>query len=124
MSEHQPDPELDAAVASPMDRRAFVRVASDLVSRCRPSGRTHDVSWPGQVRDISRGGVGLVMRHRFRPGTRLELELRNAAGHFVATLAVRVVHATALIVDDRHGWLLGCAFDKPLEEAEFEALAR
>jgi hypothetical protein len=65
-----------------------------------------------------------VMRHRFRPGTRLELELRNTLGQFVATVAVRVVHATALIVDDQHGWLLGCAFDKPLEEVEFEALTR
>ena len=62
------------------ERRAFVRLASDLLSESRPVGDSHDVSWPGKVRDISRGGVGLVMQHRFRPGTRLDIELRDPTG--------------------------------------------
>jgi hypothetical protein len=33
-----------------------------------------------------------------------------------------VVHATALREAGSHCWLLGCAFDQPLTDAEFQAL--
>jgi hypothetical protein len=119
----QVEPQSQGTRSSFLERRAFVRVPSTLEGRCRLAGRSHDVSWPGQVRDISRGGVGLVCQHRFRPGTQLEIEFRHADGRLLRTIAARVAHATPLFIDGRHAWLLGCAFDRPLDETEFETVA-
>ncbi len=117
MPERNPEP----AHGRP-ERRAFVRLASDLAATCHPSGHSDAVSWPGRVCDLSRGGVGLALRHRFRPGTRLTVELRASTGACLHTVGVVVIHARAVIVDGDHCWLLGCAFDRPLEDEESAAL--
>jgi hypothetical protein len=122
MSARDPAPGPDPSAASHRERRAYVRLASDLAATCRPAGRAQSVSWPGKVRDISLGGVGLLMRHRFRPGTYLAVELRESTGQSLRTVLARVVHATAVSVDGNPCWLLGCAFDEPLSEEEFRAL--
>jgi hypothetical protein len=98
-----------------------VRLASDLTVACRRAGQL-DPGWLGTVRDLSRGGVGLVLRHCFKPGTDLTVELRDAAGALLRTVPVRVVHATAVYVEGSPRWLLGCAFDQPLSEEEWRAL--
>jgi hypothetical protein len=97
-------------------------MASDLAATCRWRGRAPDVGWPGRVRDVSRGGVGLILRHRFRPGTHLTVELRDGVGRPLGTVPVRVVHATAVSADGSACWLLGCAFEESLTEEEFRAL--
>jgi hypothetical protein len=122
MPEREPTTGPAPAASLQAERRAYVRLESDLAASCRPAGRRADVGWPGKVRDISLGGVGLLLRHRFRPGTLLTVELREGTGKVLRTASVRVVHATALLVDGLHCWLLGCAFDRPLGEEEFRAL--
>jgi hypothetical protein len=74
------------------------------------------------VRDISCGGVGLILRHRFRPGTFLAVELRTANGKLLRSLLARVVHVTPVLVEGNPSWLLGCAFDQPLSDDEFQTL--
>ncbi|HYT93822.1 MAG TPA: PilZ domain-containing protein, partial [Gemmataceae bacterium] len=81
------------------------------------------VGWPGRVRDISLGGVGLLLRHRFRPGTILEVELRSNTGALLRAVSVRVVHATAVLMDGNPCWHLGCAFPQPLSDEEFRELS-
>jgi hypothetical protein len=116
--------EPDATCAEPPqnERRAYVRLASDLASTCHLPGGAREVGWPGRVRDISRGGVGLLMRHCFRPGTALEIELRGRSGEVLRTVAARVVHATAVRADGHTCWLLGCALDHVLTDEEFASL--
>jgi hypothetical protein len=111
-----------AATARRAERRAYVRLAVDLTAVCRTAGRLSDIGWPGLVRNISRGGVGLIVRHRFQPGTRLTIDLQAARGEERPALAVLVVHATPASADGAPCWLLGCAFDRPLTEEEFQAL--
>ncbi len=119
--EQAPDGRPSASTAA--ERRAFVRVPSDLDATCRTAGPMRDQGWPGHVRDISRGGLGLLVRHSFRPGSELTVELRERGGGDVRrVLSVRVVHATAVLVEGSYRWLLGCAFDQPLSEEEFQAL--
>jgi hypothetical protein len=48
--------------------------------------------------------------------------LRESAGALLRTVRAHVVHATAILDDGNPCWLLGCAFDRPLTEAEFFAL--
>jgi hypothetical protein len=138
--ETQSSPEPSASVHA--DRRAFVRLASELAVCCRPAERPaervaeraaertsqrtaprpHDVGWPGRVRDISRGGVGLILQHRFRPGTELSIELRENSGKLLRTVGARVAHASAVLVDGSPCWLLGCSFAEPLSDEEWQAL--
>ena len=124
MSERETAPGHDAAASRPAERRAYVRLASSLSAACRPAGRSSlEPGWLGTVRDISRGGVGLVMQHRFQRGTLLTVELRQPGGELVRTVQVRVAHATAIRLGvGRHCWLLGCAFEKPLTDEEFAGL--
>jgi hypothetical protein len=115
-----PDPQA-AAVSQLPERRAFLRLTSDLAATCAAANE-RDVGWPGKIRDISQGGVGLLLRHRFRPGTRLTVELRSHSGAYLRTVRARVVHAKPAVVDGVVCWVLGCAFDQPLSEEELQPL--
>jgi hypothetical protein len=122
MPEHNASPDPEHSVSLCPDRRAFVRLAAELSATCAPAATGHDVGWPGKVRDISRGGVGLLLRHRFRPGTHLEVDLRHISGRPLRIVRVRVVRAAAIVADNHPCWLLGCVFENPLSDQEFEAL--
>jgi hypothetical protein len=122
MSEPETNREHEASASQLGERRVFVRMASDLAVTCRPLGRFRDAGWAGTARDISQGGVGLVMRHRFRPGTALTVEIRGPTGALMSTVRVRVVHASAVVVDGDPCWLVGCAFSQPVSDEEFRAL--
>lgn len=123
MSEREPtagpDTEPSALLA---ERRAFVRMASDLAVTCQQSSRTLEAGWPGTVVNISCGGLGLLLRHRFRPGTDLSIDMRGHEDKPERILNVRVMHATAVLVDGSPLWLLGCAFSEPLTADEWRAL--
>jgi hypothetical protein len=99
-----------------------VRLATDLPVTCRPKGKKIDVGWPGRVRNISQGGIGLLLRHRFEPGTVLTVELRGSGGPLMRAMTLRVLHATAVVDGAMPSWLHGCAFDRPLSSPEFDAL--
>jgi hypothetical protein len=122
MADHKPISSKQPSVSLDRDRRAGVRLPSALAATCGLAGRTREPVWPGMVRDISQGGIGLILQHRFRPGTTLLVELRQSAGAVLRTIRVRVVHATAVLDDGNPCWLLGCAFDHPLDEAELSSL--
>src|SRR5437868_3641479 len=112
----------EPAAALHVERRTYLRLASDLAATCSARAHAHEAGWPGRVQDISQGGVGLIVEHRFRPGTSLAVELRDRTGRLLRTVEARVAHATAVLVDGNPCWLLGCAFDRDLSEEEFAAL--
>lgn len=103
------------------ERRAWVRLPSRATAYCQPSGTGNDLGgwWVGGVRDISPGGVGLVLKERFEPGTMLSIELQSTRAHCCHLLLARVVNA-------RHqaglGWVVGCEFAVPLSEEELRDL--
>ncbi|HEV3258912.1 MAG TPA: PilZ domain-containing protein [Gemmataceae bacterium] len=102
-----------------LERRAFVRFASEAQAVCRHAGAMAGAGWPGKVADISVGGLCLVLRHCFEPGTPLAIELPGARPGRARTLLVRVRHATAQADGT---WLVGCAFAERLSEEELKAL--
>src|SRR3954447_3784289 len=99
-----------ATAATAAERPAFIRLASDLEATCRPANHSQEVGWPGRVGNISRGGLGILILHRLRPGSELAVELRDPSGRPLRTVRVRVVHASAVIDEGNTCWLLGCAF--------------
>jgi hypothetical protein len=66
-------------------------------------------------RDISAEGIGLLLANPTELEAVLHLRLPHAAG---IDRTAMVIHATARY----EGWLVGCAFDRPLDETEIEGL--
>ena len=105
---------------STMERRAWVRIAINFDVTCRPPGGAKDCGWPGRIADVSAGGVGLLMRHRFERGTELLVEIASRAGAFRRTVRARVVHARMVIASGDPRWLVGCSFAEPLSDDELK----
>lgn len=63
------------------------------------------------IRDLSVTGIGLLTDRVVEPGTRLEIQLSNAARRIVKTLSAEVRHVRRAH-DGR--WLFGCLFERLL----------
>src|SRR6266446_2241417 len=100
--------------------RVYERYPSDLATHCQPLAARgeNEMKWQAMVRDISAGGIGLVLQRRFEPRTGLAIELPDA-DNSAFTVFVRVVHATA---QPGGHWLLGCQFVTPLSEERLNIL--
>src|SRR5262249_59779327 len=77
MSERREQDAKEQGAAAAIERRAWVRFSCDMEASCRSAGAMKNAGWPGRIIDISTGGVGLLLKHRFRPGTLLLVELNN-----------------------------------------------
>jgi hypothetical protein len=88
--------------------------------QCQPAAARSDKdqTWQGTIRDMSQGGLGLLLPRRFEPGTVLFVELPGSERR---PLLVRVAHAVRL---PRGTWLLGCAFSSKLSEGELRRWLR
>lgn len=71
------------------------------------------------VRNLSAGGVSLVVRNRVEPGVNLTLDLFNKNRHFDCQVPLRVIHVRDYPGDS---FLVGGAFARPLNDEELRAL--
>jgi hypothetical protein len=57
------------------------RFQCSLQTSCQPIAARgdHDVTWSARVRDISVGGIGLVLGRRFEPGAGLAVDIPASA---------------------------------------------
>src|SRR5215471_12765938 len=101
------------------DRRAWIRMPKDQQVTCQPMADTGTedpaTAWIGTVRDISAGGITVILARHFEPGTSLIVDLSTDSKAPSQPRPVRVTHATA------HGkgyWIIGCAFASPLSQNE------
>jgi hypothetical protein len=91
-----------------IQRRVALRQFSNWQGRCQLlSDRSEHMWWIAQVRDVATLGVGLLLRQRLEPGTRLLVELTSPDGRLIERFHAAVVHVTP----DPDGWLVGCAFE-------------
>jgi len=67
------------------------------------------------VRDLSTGGIGIIVNRRFEPGTLLTVDLEDADHTTQRSLVVRVMRTSQEYPDS---WVHGCAFTYPMSEAE------
>jgi hypothetical protein len=93
------------------ERRAWVRMPKDQRVSChRPMPAAladAETAWMGTIRDISPGGIAVLLSRRVDPGTILNIEVCDKR-------AVRVCHATP----DYGRWIIGCAFAWSLDPQE------
>jgi serine/threonine protein kinase len=109
------------------ERRAFVRhplgvgtFGSIDTAIYGGTGETDEL-WPLVVRDVSAGGIGVLLARRFEMGTELTIELTAGSDSTPRWLAARVVR----IEPECNGhWVHGCAFRHPLSEEELAALVK
>jgi serine/threonine protein kinase len=109
------------------ERRAFVRhplgigtFGSIDTAIYGGTGETDEL-WPLVVRDVSSGGIGVLLARRFEMGTELTIELTAGTDATPRWLAARVVR----IEPECNGhWVHGCAFRHPLSEEELAALVK
>jgi PilZ domain len=118
------NPEMQASPvgARPLDRRAWIRFGADLDAECHAKGAMKDAGWTAKVKDISKGGVGLLLRHRFKPGTQLMMELKSRDGTFCHRAAITAVRVIAFLSGNRPQWFMGCSFDTPLADEDLQRL--
>ena len=109
------------------NRRAFVRhqlgygTYATIDTAVFGGGEDTEEIWPLTVRDVSTGGVGVVLARRFEAGTEFTIELGTGPDSTPRRLPVRVVR----IEPDSVGhWVHGCSFACPLDEDELEALLK
>jgi hypothetical protein len=79
------------------------------------------MSWPATIKDVSIGGVRLLLRRRFEPGTGLQIELPTVDGSDSYSVLVKVVYALS---DGQGGWNLGCKFASQLGEDELRRVVQ
>jgi serine/threonine protein kinase len=120
------DPEALATTPG-AEKRAFVRHPLGVGTCAKVdtaiyggTGETDEL-WPLVVRDVSAGGIGVLLARRFEMGTELTIELTAGNDSDPRMLAARVVR----IEPEKNGhWVHGCAFRHPLSREELDALVK
>lgn len=116
---------LQALNGSKSNRRNSVRHAVGVGSSGHIDPAVHSggelESWPLVVRDVSAGGIGLLLARRFEPGTELFIEYGDEKNKQAKKLVARVIR----VQNERAGhWFHGCRFHADLDESEIAGLVK
>jgi hypothetical protein len=105
------------------ERRVWARHATNIDSVCQPvaadTAAEPEMGWPGEILEISCGGMTVSLERRFHPGTPLIIEVPSGNDQPSRFLEVRVIHAKPQ-PDDR--WMHGCELRVKLSETDLQAL--
>jgi hypothetical protein len=108
----------DAGQAVEEDRRVWVRHPANLETTCQPAADPDGNRFPARVRNISLGGISLLVNRRFDTGELLSVELPGPAEGSTYTVLACVVHASQQAEND---WVLGCTFARELSDEDLRA---
>src|SRR5262245_47028071 len=116
-------PKKSAIAPASKECRAWVRYPCALPGACEPiparTAAQAEMKWQAQVRDLSVNGLSLKLLRRFEPGTTLFIELPNVADGLSRSIGVRVRNVRP---DPVGGWIIGCQFNRPMNEEDLKAL--
>jgi PilZ domain-containing protein len=101
------------------ERRVWVRYPCDLEATCQAANPPDSMRLSARVRDISRGGIQLVLNCLVDTGSLLSIELPGGSAEATSTVLAYVVRVNA--ADDGE-WQVGCTFATQLEDADLEPL--
>jgi hypothetical protein len=99
------------------ERRVAIRYPLNPETECNTIVPEYGAC-PAWVRDLSAGGVCLVVEQLFSIGIWLTVELENTEKSLVRRLRARVVHSVEIPFDR---WLHGCQFERDLTAEELQA---
>lgn len=110
---------IEPQVVSTIDRRASTRYPCNLATSCRMAALVAGDTFPGRVRNVSLGGISLVLSRPFDTGTELSVELRSNFRHFSRTVRIRVIYC---IEHPSGDWIVGASFAQVLSDEEVRLL--
>jgi head-tail adaptor len=106
----------EAATLPPgTERRLFGRHECDLPAKCETTNLPETISATGQVRNLSREGIGLLLAQQIEIGAVLKVELQAVDQSNATIILACVVYA---LEEQDGGWMHGCAFVTELSDAE------
>jgi hypothetical protein len=100
------------------ERRVAVRTASSQEASCHFATLEKLACRWGKVRDLSRKGISLLLQEPMETGQCLFVELPSKTPASSA-ISARVVYS---LTQNDGTWLVGCSFDRPLGDQEYQAL--
>jgi hypothetical protein len=111
-----PPPTPPPSSPSATERRSFPRHPVDRKALCQAETGPKDDLWLlGRSRDISIGGLSVILHRQFEPGTALTVELERLSDKGWESFQVIVRRATPR---SDGFWILGCAFLQHLGEGQ------
>jgi hypothetical protein len=117
MSERPPSSSIEPD-PSGIERRASTRYPCNLATSCRLVASLPGEPVPARVRNISVGGVSLVLSHPFEADSLVSIELRSMARGLVRGVQVRIIYS---IEHPSGDWILGASFVDALGVEELKS---
>jgi hypothetical protein len=105
--------------AAEANRRESVRYNINLDTSCLLIAALEGDPLPIRVRNISAGGISLVLNRGVEPDTILSIQLLNRPRMFFCKIDVKV---TYMVEHPSGDWILGGSFARPLTDEELRAL--
>jgi hypothetical protein len=109
----------DSKEESAKERRDTVRYTITLETSCRLLAMVQGEANPIRVRNISAGGISLVLHNEVPSDTLLDIELLNRPQMFLCKLQVRITYRVEHPTGD---WIIGGAFTRRLTDEELKLL--
>jgi hypothetical protein len=100
------------------EQRVRVRYPCTVRTTLHPVNGAEPVRLSGRVRNISRGGINLMVAREFEPGDMLGVDLPAPDSDATYTVLACVVHATSLPGGE---WAVGCTFAQELSDGDLRA---
>jgi hypothetical protein len=100
------------------ERRVWVRHPSNVETLFAPAGTPEEEFQSARIRDVSQGGVNLLVPCAYEPGELLTVSLPSSEGHAPLTVLACVVHCHKLAEGE---YALGCNFSQELSEEDLRA---
>jgi hypothetical protein len=118
MSARSLGPDPNDAEPEGIERRASTRYPCNLATSCRLVASFPGDTVPARVRNISVGGMSLVLTRPLDSGTLLDIELRSMTRNVSQTFQIRVIYS---IEHPSGDWILGTSFVQPMTEEVLKA---
>jgi hypothetical protein len=97
------------------ERRVRVRYPSGALTKFQPVNGVEHPPLSARVRNVSRGGINLLVPERLEPGSMLSIDLPSPDGDTPCTVLACIVHVSAQPDGE---WAVGCTFSQELSDAE------
>jgi c-di-GMP-binding flagellar brake protein YcgR len=95
------------------DRRLWVRHPANLTTTVQPTNNGRSLRLSARIRDISRGGIHLLVDHSFESGQLITIELPLAGSEQMQFVLACIVRVTR---EPGGHWALGCIFSQELTD--------
>lgn len=106
--------------ASGRDRRTWIRYPSSPETPFFSLAEQEEIIFRrAKVRDISKGGIGLVLNSEVKPGTLVDIVLPEIPEAASRSIQARITYSAPL---SSRQWVIGCAFMQQLSDEELKVL--